>query len=106
MVQDRSFILHGKAPRHAEPNYENTDPAILFANDESGPGMNFECHLRAVVKGGKTWTDHDGVHVQDADEAVLLLSAATSFVGYDKSPSRDGIDPGPVARARLDAADK
>lgn len=106
LVEGRTFILHGKAPRHAEPNYENVDPAIRYADDESGPGMIFECHLRAVVQGGKTWTDHDGVHVQDADEAVLLLSAATSFAGYDKSPSRDGMDPGPVAAARLDAAGK
>lgn len=106
MVEGETFILRGKAPRHAEPNYEDVDPAIFYADDETGPGMNFECHLRAIARGGRTWTDHDGVHVQGADEVVLLLSAATSFAGYDKSPSHDGIDPRPVARARLDAASK
>ncbi|MFA6292546.1 MAG: glycoside hydrolase family 95 protein [Victivallales bacterium] len=106
LVEDSTFILRGKAPRHAEPNYEDVDPAILYADDETGPGMNFECHLRAIVRGGRTWTDHDGVHVQGADEVMLLVSAATSFAGYDKSPSREGIDPRPVARARLDAAAK
>ena len=106
LVEGNSYILRGKAPRHAEPNYEDVDPAIFYADDEAGPGMNFECHLRALVRGGMTWTDHDGVHAQGADEVVLLLSAATSFAGYDKSPSREGIDPCPVARARLDAAAK
>ena len=106
LVEGGTYILHGKAPQHTEPNYEDVDPAIFYADDEAGPGMNFECHLRAIARGGKTWTDHDGVHVQGADEVVLLLSAATSFAGYNKSPSREGIDPRPVARARLDAAAK
>ncbi len=106
LVEDSTLILRGKAPRHAEPNYEDVDPAIFYADDETGPGMNFECHLRAIARGGRTWTDHDGVHVQGADEVVLLLSAATSFAGYDKSPSREGIDPRPVARDRLNAAAK
>jgi len=106
LVEGSSYILRGKAPRHAEPNYEDVDPAIFYADDEAGPGMNFECHLRAIARGGKTWTDHDGVHVQEADEVIFLLSATTSFAGYDKSPSREGIDPRPVARARLDAAAK
>lgn len=104
LAEGSTHILRGKAPRHAEPNYEDVDPAVFYADDETGPGMNFECHLRAVVRGGRTWTDHDGVHVQGADEVMLLVSAATSFAGYDKSPSREGIDPRPVARARLEEA--
>ena len=106
LVDGGTYILRGKAPRHAEPNYEDVDPAILYADDETGQGMSFECHLRAIVRGGRSWTDHDGVHVQGADEVTLLLAAATSFAGYAKSPSREGIDPRPVVRARLDAADK
>ena len=105
-VEGSTYILRGKAPRHAEPNYEDVDPAIIYADDETGPGMTFECHLRVRAQGGKAWVDQDGVHVQGADEAVLLLSAATSFAGYDKSPSRDGVDPRPLARTRLDAAEK
>ena len=104
--EDGTYIMRGKAPRHAEPNYENVDPAIFYADVDSGPGMIFECHLRAVVQGGKSWVDHDGVHVQGADEALLLLSSATSFAGYDKSPGREGIDTWPIASERLNIAEK
>ena len=36
--------------------------------------------------------------------STLLLSAATSFNGFDRSPGRDGKDPGPIAAGRLAAA--
>jgi alpha-L-fucosidase 2 len=42
--------------------------------------------------------------VRGADEVVLHLVAATSFNGYDKSPTREGRAPGPIAAGRLRAA--
>ena len=51
------------------------------------------------------------MRVEGATEAVLLLSAASSFNGYDKSPSREGVDPeirtgrDLAAAARRDFAD-
>ena len=94
-----TYVMRGKAPYEDEPNYENVDPAVLYGEDESGPGMAFDCHLRAAAKGGKRWVDADGVHVQGADEAVLLMTGATSYNGYDKSPSKQGRDCRAAARA-------
>ena len=36
--------------------------------------------------------DADGLHVDGASEVMLLLAAATSFNGFDKSPVREGRD--------------
>lgn len=99
-----TYIMKGKAPEHAEPNYEDVDVPIRYADAPTGPGMAFEACLRAINSGGKVWTDHDGIHVQSADEILLLLTAATSFNGYDKSPSREGRDPHALAKAALETA--
>lgn len=35
---------------------------------------------------------------------MLLLSAATSYNGYDRSPARQGVDPAPIAGKHLEQA--
>lgn len=87
----RTLILRGRAPSHVEPNYKGeVENAIVY---ENGRGMTFEARLTARAEGGRVWTDADGLHVEGAREAVLLLTAATSFNGPDRSPSADGRDP-------------
>jgi len=106
LVDGETLVLQGKAPRHAEPNYEDVDPPILYSDDDRGPGMTFECRARAVANGGSLRTDHDGIHVRGADEVVILIAGATSFNGYNKSPSQQGLDPGSIARVALASAYK
>jgi alpha-L-fucosidase 2 len=90
--------MKGRAPAHVDPNYYTGPTPMLYNDDE---GMSFETHLRVTTEGGRSWLDADGVHVEGASEAVLLLSAATSFAGYDRSAARQGRDPGPLAAAPL-----
>jgi alpha-L-fucosidase 2 len=90
--------LFGKAPAHVDPNYFDGPTPVLY--DAQG-GMTFETHLTAKATGGRSWVDHDGLHVRGADEVVLLLSAATSFNGFDRSPVGEGRDPGPIAAGHL-----
>ena len=65
--------------------------------------MLFQCRLRAIVDEGKTLLDDKSLRVEGASAVTLLLSAATSFNGFDRSPGRDGKDPGPIAAERLAA---
>jgi alpha-L-fucosidase 2 len=94
--------LVGRAPANADPSYFDSGAPPLVYRDDAG--MRFEAHLSAAPSGGRTWTDRAGLHVRDADEVVLRLTAATSFAGYDRSPVRDGKDAGAIAAARLRAA--
>ena len=67
------------------------------ARDKSGEpvGLRFEAHLLAVHAGGRL-TNVDGkLTVENADELLLVIAAATSF---------NGVDPGAYCRARLAAA--
>ncbi len=63
--------------------------------------MRFEAHLGAVLSDGELSLDPDGLHVRGASDATLLLAMATSFNGYDTSPSTEGKDPGRIAAASL-----
>jgi alpha-L-fucosidase 2 len=96
-----ALVLSGKAPANADPNYYDSPAPITYSDDE---GMTFDARLSARATGGRGWIDQAGLHVRGADEALLFLSAATSFNGYDRSPVRDGKAPGPIAAERLRSA--
>ena len=91
--------LVGRAPANADPSYYDSGAAPITYDDDIG--MRFEAHLGATTKGGKVWADDGGLHVRGADEVMFCLSAATSFAGFDKSPVRDGREPGAIATGRL-----
>ncbi len=51
-------------------------------NGADGPGMRYAARLRAIVTGGSVGPGDDGLHVEDADEVVLLITAATDYQGF------------------------
>jgi alpha-L-fucosidase 2 len=69
-----------------------------------GKGMFFDARLKLQLKGGALTSETNSLVVADADEAVLLVAAASSFNGFDKSPTREGIDAGAKADRWLEAA--
>ncbi|MGD8329170.1 MAG: glycoside hydrolase family 95 protein [Acidobacteriota bacterium] len=62
--------------------------------------LRYEGRVRARVRGGSSEIDYRTLRVHDADEAVLLFAAATSFVDYKDVSA----DPAARVRAALDAA--
>jgi len=66
--------------------------AIVYASSTQGPGMPLRAELVAVVQGGHVIPDSSGMHIHSADAVTLLLAADSSFNGFDKSPSREGVD--------------
>ena len=54
--------------------------------------MRIAARLEAVVNGGATTVDQDGLHVHGATEAwLLILGSATSFTRFDESPAANGL---------------
>ena len=99
------LILHGKAPAHSDPNYVNSDQEPVLYKDTTGcNGMRFKVQLKALHKDGSLTTDTSGIHIQNATEVTLILSAATSFNGYDKCPDKDGKDEHALATNALSKA--
>ena len=124
---DDRLILHGQAPGYVErrtfeqieqwgDQYKHPelydangkrkfDKRMLYGDEIGGKGMFFEAQLKPVFpKDGKCEITDAGIHIYNTDEVYFILSMATSFNGFDKSPSRDGIDPSAKAASILEKA--
>jgi alpha-L-fucosidase 2 len=90
-VENTDLIMDGVAPVHAEPNYNRNvpDPVIY---DTTGKGMRFRMIARVVKTNGKTSSDSSCVIVDNASEAIIVLSVATSYNGFDRDPGLKGKD--------------
>ena len=91
---NNQLIMRGKAPARVDPSYynkEGRDP-ILQYDVEGCNGMRFQTVLQVIPDGGAMMADSSGIHVKGANAAVLILSAATSFNGFDKCPDSEGKD--------------
>jgi alpha-L-fucosidase 2 len=99
-VQDSQILLTGKAPQHVEPNYVDAKSPVNYGAE----GMTFAARLGIQVKGGTVRGDGGSLHVGEADEVLLTLGAATSFNGFDRSPTLHGRDPAALTAQTLAAA--
>lgn len=98
---ENTLILGGRVPTHVVPSYLRAENPITYQADE---GMRFESQLRVLLTGGNLRADASSLHISEADSVILLLSAATSFAGFDKAPGREGKDEAQIASAYLQAA--
>jgi alpha-L-fucosidase 2 len=102
------LVVRGKAPAHVAPNYYNPPGKlpVVYADTSGCRGMRFEYRLRAITKQGTITADTAGLHVRGATEVLVLVTAATSFNGFDKCPDQQGLDEDALAAAALRAAQK
>ena len=99
-MADDYLVLKGKAPEYVAHRPEEPHQ-IKYADDEKGEGMNFEVHVKIITEGGTISKDNDRLSVKNANSAVIILSAATSFNGFDKSPGLQGKNPSLEARENM-----
>ena len=108
------LVMCGRCPAHVEPSYmESVDPeriktkgAVIYDDGPNPEGMTFDARLMAVVDRGVVECRDGGLVLERANEVTLLLSAASSFNGFSRSPGRDGRDPAVEALRHLVAAAK
>ena len=70
---------------------------VLYGGDVNGRGMFFATRVEASAVGGAIHSADGVLSIKGATEATLVLFAATSYNGFLKSPSRDGVDPEKIA---------
>lgn len=99
-ADDHSLLMNGRAPAHADPSYyfANTDP-IIYKEDA---GMRFQLICKVKSADGKIQTENNILKVSEATEAILFLSMATSFNGFDKCPFKEGKDEKKLAEDYLE----
>lgn len=83
-----------KYPENFTPDGQRRPHAaqVLYGADIGGQGMFFESRL-SVKTDGKMVAEDGALRIEGASEATVFVSAASSFNGPAKSPSREGIDP-------------
>ena len=109
--ENRSFEnleAWGTTHRHPilfnEDGTRKTDKLTLYGDEIDGRGMLFDSRIKVNTKGGIVTSGPEGLTVEGADEAVIYFSAATSFNGWNKSPSREGVDASAKAASIVDKA--
>jgi len=99
------IILQGEAPSHTDPSYMQTmEIPVVYSDPQQCRGMRFQLRVKAKSSDGTITASHDGLHVSSATGATLILSAATSFNGFDKCPDKDGKDENAIAIQYLNKA--
>jgi len=87
---DNSMLMTGRAPSHDDPDYYTHNNHPVEYNDTAMcAGMRFEMDVKVVNNGGTITTDTSGIMVTNANSITLFISAATSFVSFDKCPDND-----------------
>lgn len=99
-VSGNEIIMSGRAPAHVEPSYYNPPgrKPVIYDDRSNCKGMRYQVRMRIVAQGGRVTADTSGIRVFGADEAVVYLTAATSFNGFDKCPLTDGKDENKITR--------
>ena len=83
-VDGGAMKVSGYAPYHAEPSYRGDMPdAVRF--DESR-GTRFTTLFQIQNKDGELTSSEEGIGLTGGSEAVIYVSSATSFNGFDKDP--------------------
>ncbi len=104
--QDRYPELYdaaGQRRPNVKPSGGRGSGTVLYGADIENKGMFFESRL-AVQTDGKVTAAGDSLAITGATEAVLLVSAGSSFNGFDQSPSRAGVDPAIRTKRDVQAA--
>ena len=110
-VQARSLeFIEKSGEQHKHPELFDKDgkriseKQILYGGEIENRGMFFEARLKSVLKNGKIQVESNRLHIRKSSEVILIFSAATSFNGFKKSPSREGVDPSDKAMTLLTTA--
>lgn len=77
------LILTGQCPEHVEPEYvkDCALPVIYGNRDDS---ITFGLRIRVLAGGGSVQAGRTGLSIRNADHATILLSAGTSFRGFEQ----------------------
>jgi len=102
---DNELVLSGRAPQHVDPSYlRGTENPVAYI-DEDCKGMRFELRMKILTMDGIISNLDSVITLSGASKATIILSAATSFNGFDKCPESEGADESQKALAYLEGAE-
>jgi alpha-L-fucosidase 2 len=101
-----NFTAGMRTPQNASVRAEGKDTLVLRGLNGAARGiagaLKFQVRARVAPKGGTIEAANGAIKVSGADEAVLLIAAATSYRRYDDVSG----DPEALTKQTLDAASR
>lgn len=100
------FSATVQAPKHVEPSYRREyqgDLAVVY-DPWDGEGVKARVSVTILPDAGEIRFADEKLRLEGAQEAVVLVSAATSFNGRFRSPGLDGKDYATISKKSLAAA--
>ncbi|MHB8519881.1 MAG: glycoside hydrolase family 95 protein [Limisphaerales bacterium] len=99
-----SFIAGMKTPMAASVEADGNDTLVMRGTGGSAGGikgqLKYQARVKVMAKGGSITAEPARVSVTNADEATLLITAATSYKKFDDTSG----DPESIVKQRLRAA--
>jgi len=101
-ISDNTLHAIGSAPLQAKPSYlGKTDNAVAF---DENKGTRFSSMVKIKNTDGTITATDSTLVLRNATEAVVYVSVATSFNGFDKNPFTNGLDNVQIASGQLTKA--
>ena len=95
-----------RTPQKATIKVEADDTLVMRGVNGDAEGikgaLKFQARVRVVASGGETTSSDDEIAVRNADSALILIAAATSFKKFDDVSG----DPQTATKSHLAAAGK
>jgi alpha-L-fucosidase 2 len=96
------LAVKGYAPVHAEPSYRGERRgAVVFQAER---GTRFSALVKVKNVNGVLVSSDSTIGVRNSTEAIIYVSTATSFNGFDKDPASNGLPHEKIAADQLDRA--
>ncbi len=99
-VRNNILVMTGSAPIHENAGY-TVSPKYLEIKDR---GTKFTTLVQIKKTDGKITNSRESLILKDATEAIIYVSVATSFNGFDKNPATEGPDDVNIALQNLNKA--
>ncbi|MES2240262.1 MAG: glycoside hydrolase family 95 protein [Bacteroidota bacterium] len=99
-VKNNVLKMNGYAPIHENAGY-TVFPKYLDVKER---GIRFTTLIQIKNTDGTVKSSNTTLGLKDATEAVIYVSVATSFNGFDKNPATEGINNKAIASENLNKA--
>ena len=103
-LSSNEYVVEGQVGYYQSTKWEEP-----FSKWQTGPdgekGMRYQFRVKVISCDGQVHTT-PFLHVSKASDVVILVSAATSFNGFDKRPDTEGRDEDALAAGFISCAEK
>jgi alpha-L-fucosidase 2 len=99
-IKDNLLSMNGSAPIHENPGYQIV-PSFLLEKER---GTRFTSLIKIKNTDGTITSSGSSLGLKNGTEALIYVSIATSFNGFDKNPATEGLNDKVIALDNLNKA--